>query len=100
MCDGYVAMRTLKGENSRRRHWTILRWLLVITALVTSVRVTVPDYPWGTPLWLALVGMARTEPYNGWIHEIFYIWTFFLVAAWLTYTFEERSEKRFRARGR
>lgn len=98
MCDGYAATfgknrRTKKKKAVPRAHWTMLRISLILLAISTTVYVTVPDYPWGTPLWLALVGMAKTAPYNGWIHECFYIWTFFLVGIDLTYRFEKKSKE-------
>ena len=64
---------------------------MVLTAISTTVYVTIPDYPWGTPFWV----VAVMDP-NGWLHECFYIWAFFLVAVDLTYRFEEKSRKRFR----
>jgi len=68
------------------QEWSLLRWTLAGCFLSTATYVTIPDYPWGTPLFTVLA----YDP-NGWLHEMFYIATFFAIALWLTYIFEERS---------
>jgi len=66
--------------------WTLYRWLLLLLGVSTTAYVTVPDYPWGTPLWIVL----SLDP-NGWLHEVFYIWTFVIMAVFLSYEWEQRS---------
>ena len=65
--------------------WQRLRWILVACWLSLTIRVTIPDYPYGVPLWNSLVLDS-----NGYWHEVFYIsvgWgigmlSLMLISAW------------------
>ena len=70
--------------------WLLLRWTLVACWLSTSLYCSIPDYPYGTPLWIVLTWDA-----NGWLHEMFYIAVGFFVLIDLTYHWQNRG-KRFR----
>ena len=99
MCDPYtqamIVTRRLRLIRFARWPWTLLRVALFLTAISTTVYVSIPDYPSGIPVWEWLT----TDP-NGYLHEVFYIWTFFLVGIDLSYRFEEKSVKRFQRHGR
>ena len=85
MCDGYVAMRTLKIPK-RTRYWEAVRWALGIWFVLQALYITIPDYPYGYRLWYWL-----TYDPNGYLHEMFYLATFYVVCLFLTYEFEKRS---------
>ena len=85
MCDGYAAMKSLKPIP--RWHWTMLRISLLLLWISTFVYTTIPDYGYQYSLFENLA----FDP-AGWLHEEFYIATFFLVAVFLTYEFEKRSK--------
>lgn len=84
MCDGYAAMKSLKPIP--RWHWTMLRASLLLLWTSTFLYTTIPDYGYSYSLFENLA----YDP-TGWLHEEFYIATFFLVAVFLTYEFEKRS---------
>ena len=92
MCDGYAATECMKKRRLKRRQkrwdYYLLRVALLLAMISTTVYVTIPDYPWGTPFWQVVCWDA-----NGWLHEVFYIWTFFLVGIDLSYRFEKKTEE-------
>jgi len=74
-------MNVYFGDNFHRA----LRSVAVAMGIFITVYVSIPDYPYGTPLWQVLVWDA-----NGWLHEVFYIWVFVLsilaIDAWFEWT--------------
>ena len=68
--------------------WSRLRWILVICWLCLTLRVAIPDYPYGVPLWQSLV-----LDQNGFWHEAFYIAVGFLVLIDLTYHWEKKGQR-------
>ena len=63
--------------------WPLLRWGLVLWWLSIAIYVAIPDYPYGTPIWV-----WATLDKNGFLHEEFYIATFFVALITLTYYWE------------
>ena len=63
--------------------WSFLRWTLVACCLSTILYVSIPDYPYGVPLWTWM-----TLDANGYLHEVFYITVGFLVLIDLTYRWQ------------
>jgi len=68
--------------------WQLIRWLLAACWLSLTIRVAIPDYPYGTPLWQSLIWDA-----NGFWHEAFYIAVGFLVLIDITYHWQRKSER-------
>jgi cytochrome c oxidase subunit IV len=66
--------------------WTFLRYCLGLSWITTLVYVTIPDYGYDYTLFMNL-GYDPT----GWLHECFYISTFFISAVTLTYFWERLS---------
>jgi len=71
------------------RPWTLLRISLAICWLTTLVYVTIPDYGRQYTLFENLA----YDP-TGWLHECFYITTFFVLTINLTYYWENKHEGR------
>ena len=63
--------------------YRILRWTLLGCYMAIILRVSVPDYPYGVPLWESL-----TMDPNGYWHEVFYITGGFLAFVATTIFFE------------
>lgn len=89
MCDGYAAISAGIPKKRRWNEWSFLRLSLLAFAIVTTVYVTIPDYPSDIPAYTVLT----LDP-SGWLHEVFYIWTFCLVGINLSYIFEKKSNER------
>ena len=70
------------------RLWTFTRGALALAWLATSVRVAIPDYPYGASFWDFLI-----RDVGGLQHELAYIAAVFISLITLTYFWEERSEK-------
>ena len=62
------------------RPWTFLRAVLAIAWLVTTVRISVPDYPYEWPIWY----WYAYDP-NGYLHEVWYMSGVFVCLITLTY---------------
>ena len=56
-----------------------LRTAFVVLGAFLTLYVSIPDYPYGVPLWQSLCLDA-----NGYWHEVFYIWTFTLSAVFIS----------------
>ena len=72
--------------------WSAIRWLLTGLFASIVIIVTLPDYPYGIPLWSSLT----LDP-NGYWHELFYILVGWGVSIDLTYRWE-KTEKVYRIR--
>jgi len=68
--------------------WQLIRWLLVACWLAVEIRIFVPDYPFGVPLWKVLIWDS-----NGWLHEAFYVAVGFLVLIDITYHWQRKNER-------
>ena len=87
MCDGYAATKCMIAEMKRtRRWWSVLRWGAGLWFVLQAVYVTIPDYPYGYRLWYWLT----CDP-NGYLHEMFYLVTFYVVFLWVTFELEHRA---------
>ena len=73
--------------------WQLLRWLWTALYASTALYVSIPDYPYGTPLWSWL-----TLDQNGYLHEMFYITVFWLLGLYLIDRREDRDDDRRRRR--
>jgi len=67
--------------------WTFLRSCLALAWLTTTVYVAIPDYPYGTPIWV----WTTMDP-NGFLHEEFYIAGMFVLLITLTYYWQRMSQ--------
>ena len=68
--------------------WTFLRCSLALAWLVTSIRVAIPDYPYGVSFWDFLI-----KDVGGLQHELAYISAIFISLITLTYFWEERAAR-------
>ena len=75
------------------RGWFWLRLFLIISWLLTTIRVTIPDYGYQYSLFENLA----FDP-TGWLHEVFYITVFFGCALAITYFWQYiDTQRRFNA---
>ena len=73
--------------------WQLLRWLWTALFCVLVVRVTIPDYPWGTPLWKAFYWDQ-----SGYFHELYTIILGWGLGMWYIDRRQDRDDDRRRRR--
>ena len=75
--------------------WRFLRMAIVLLTASTLLYVSVPDYPYDQPLFMALVLDS-----TGWLHECFYILVGGALLVEWTFRCEERQSRPVRRRTR
>ena len=75
--------------NKKVKQWTILRWLIASAWCLVSLRVAIPDYPYGVSYWDFLI-----KDVGGLQHELAYIAAIFICLITLTYFWQQQSERK------